>query len=169
MSKQVKVHQIYEISWPQVCAKCGDSHDLKQAHLLENKFTKKIIKADPQLEYFVCEQHSRWIPWAKLVDDSCGTMTLIKLTTILANALFALFLVTLPFRLMSHTLSDITIPYVLILFVCYAFFARFVRKQLPVQKMKLSAKSYIFTFESHDFAENFVMQNQSKTIIERLD
>lgn len=169
MSKQVKVNNIYEISWPQVCAKCGDTHELVQSHTLTNRFSKKIVKADPQLEYYVCKEHSKWLSWSNLAIDSCGTMTLLRLTSYLASILFILFLGTLPFRLMNHDLNEITVPYVLVLFVGYIVFERFLRQQLPVKKTKISTKTYIFSFENHDFAENFVTQNQTKTIIERLD
>lgn len=169
MSKQVKVHNIYEISWPQACAKCGDTHQLVHSHTLHNKLTRKIVKADPQLEYCVCEEHAKWLPLAHLAIDSCGTMTLLRLTTYLATALLILFLGTLPFRLMSHDLNEITVPYVLVIFVAYLGFDYFLRKQLPVKKTKISAKTYILTFENHDFAENFVMQNQTRTVLERLD
>jgi len=66
MSKRIKVNNIYEITWPHACAKCGDTGHLENAASIENKLTKKIAKVDPQLEYFVCEKHAKWLALANL-------------------------------------------------------------------------------------------------------
>ena len=66
MSKKVRVTNIYDIVWPHVCAKCGETLHLKKAVSLENKLTTKIAKIDPQLEYYVCEKHAKWLAMANL-------------------------------------------------------------------------------------------------------
>lgn len=169
MSKRIKVNNIYEITWPHACAKCGDAEHLENAASIENKLTKKIAKVDPQLEYFVCEKHAKWLALANLSIDSSGTMTLVRLMSYFATTLFVIFLVTLPLQLMNNSFSEISIPYVLLIFVVYVLFSRFLQKQLPIHKTKFSTKEYVLTFENHEFAENFVKVNQQHTIVERLD
>jgi hypothetical protein len=169
MSKKIKVNNIYEISWPHSCAQCGSRDNLKNAATLETNLTKKIKKIDPQLEYFVCEKHAKWLALANLSIDNCGTMTLVRLISYFATTLFGIFLITLPLQLMHHQFSDISIPYILILFVVYVLFSRFLRKKIPIQKTKISSKEYLLTFENHELAENFVILNQQQTVIERLN
>ena len=169
MNKKVKVNNIYEIVWPHSCAKCGGSQHLKNAASLENKITKKITKMDPQLEYLVCEKHSKWLALAHLSEDTCGTMTLIRLISYFATTLFSIFVITLPLQLIHNKFSDISIPYILIIFVVYVLFSRFLRREIPIHKTKLSTKEYIFEFDNPDFAESFVKENQQHTIVERLN
>jgi len=85
MSKRIKVNNIYEITWPHACAKCGDTEHLENAASIENKLTKMIAKVDPQLEYFVCEKHAKWLALANLSIDSSGTMTLVRLMSYFVN------------------------------------------------------------------------------------
>ena len=169
MRKKVKVTNIYEITWPHVCAKCGDTQHLTNAISLENKLTAKIAKIDPQLEYFVCEKHAKWLALANLSVDSCGTMTLIRLVSSFATALFSIFLITLPLQLIHNRFSDISVPYILVIFVVYKLFSHFLRKQIPVNKTKFSTKEYVLEFDNHEVAEMFVKENQRHTIIERLN
>ena len=169
MSKKVKVANIYEITWPHACAKCGDTQHLKNVTSLENKLTTKITKIDPQLEYFVCEKHANWLALANLSVDSCGTMTLVRLVSYFATTLFSIFLITLPLQLINNSFSDISIPYILVIFVAYVLFSRFLRKQIPIHKTKFSTKEYILEFDNSDFAESFVKENQQHTIVERLN
>ena len=169
MNKKVKVNNIYEIVWPHACAKCGDTQHLKVASSLENKITKKIAKIDPQLEYFVCEKHSKWLALANLSEDSCGTMTLIRLVAYFATTLFSIFIITLPLQLIHNNFSDISIPYILLIFVVYVLFSRFLRRKIPIHKTKFSTKEYILEFDNPIFAESFVKENQQHTIVERLN
>ena len=169
MTKKVKVTNIYEITWPHVCAKCGDTQHLKNATSLENKFTTKIAKIDPQLEYFVCEKHAKWLATANLSVDNCGSMTLVRLVSYFATALFCIFLITLPLQLVHNKFSGISVPYILIPFVAYSLFGRFLRKKIPIKTTKFSTKEYVLEFENHDVAELFVKDNQQHTIIERLN
>lgn len=169
MTKKVKVHNIYEITWPHACAKCGSSQNLVNVATLENKLTRKIAKKDPQLEYLVCQNHAKWLALANLSVDSCGTMTLIRLLSNFSTTIFSIFLLTLPLQLIHKSFSDISVPYILIIFVAYIGFSWFLRKQLPIRKIKLSVKKYIFEFDNHEFAERFVKENQQHTIIERLN
>ena len=169
MSKKVRVTNIYEIVWPHVCAKCGETLHLKKAVSLENKLTTKIAKIDPQLEYYVCEKHAKWLAMANLSVDNCGTMTLVRLVSYFATALFCIFLITLPLQLINNSFSDISIPYILVIFVAYVLFSRFLRKQIPIHKTKFSTKEYILEFDNSDFAESFVKENQQHTIVERLN
>nr|WP_321239363.1 hypothetical protein [uncultured Tolumonas sp.] len=169
MSKKVKVTNIYELTWPHVCAKCGETQHLKNAASLENKLTTKIAKIDPQLEYFVCEKHAKWLAMANLSVDNCGTMTLVRLVSYFATTLFCIFLITLPLQLIHNSFSDISVPYILVIFIAYTLFGRFLRKQIPISKTKFSTKEYVLEFENHDVAEMFVKHNQSHTIVERLN
>ena len=86
-----------------------------------------------------------------------------------ATALFCIFLITLPLQLIHNRFSDISVPYVLIIFVAYTLFSRFLRKQIPIHKTKFSTKEYVLEFENHDVAEMFVKDNQQHTIVERLN
>ena len=136
---------------------------------LEIKFTAKIAKADPQIEYFICEKHEKWLAIANLSIDSCGIMTLVRLVSYFATTLFCIFLITLPLQLINKNFSDVSVPYILLIFVAYVLFSRFLRNKIPIHKTKFSAKEYIFEFENHDVAEIFVNHNQQHTIIERLN
>ena len=147
MTKKVKIKNIYEITWPHVCAKCGNTQHLKNAISLENKLTTKIAKTDPQLEYFVCEKHAKWLAMTNLSVDNCGTMTLVRLVSYFATALFCIFLITLPLQLIHNKFSDISDPYILVIFVVYTLFGRFLRKQIPINKTKFSTKEYLITIE----------------------
>ncbi|WP_316674961.1 hypothetical protein [uncultured Tolumonas sp.] len=169
MSKKVKVANIYEITWPHVCARCGNTQHLKNVISLENKLTTKIAKTDPQLEYFVCEKHAKWLALANLSVDGCGTMTLVRLVSSFATILFSIFLITLPLQLIHTRFSDISVPYILVIFVAYMLFSHFLRKQIPINKTKFSTKEYVLEFDNHQFAEMFVKENQQHTIIERLN
>lgn len=169
MTKKIKVKNIYELKWPKVCAHCGETHGLVNASLLENDFTKKIQKIDPQLEYYVCEKHAKWLPLANLSIDNCSTMTIVRLLSYFSATLFAIFVITLPLQLMYHPMSAVSVPYVLIPFVGYVGFTRFLKTQLPIQKTKYGAKEYVLTFTNADVAESFVLENQKHTIVERLN
>lgn len=169
MTKKVKIKNIYEIKWPHFCAKCGATQNLKNVVSLENNFTAKIAKADPQIEYFVCEKHEKWLAMANLSIDSCGTMTLVRLVSYFSTALFCIFLITLPLQLINKSFSDISVPYILLIFVAYIIFGRFLRKKIPIHKIKFSTKEYVFEFENHDVAKLFIEHNQQHTIVERLN
>jgi hypothetical protein len=169
MKKKVKVNNIYEIIWPHVCAKCGDTQHLTNAASLENKITKKIRKFDPQLEYFICEKHAKWLALANLSVDSCDTMILIRLISYFATTLFSIFIITLPLQLIHNKFSDLSVPYILIIFVAYILFSRFLASEIPIRKTKISTKEYILEFDNADLAERFVIENQRHTIIERLN
>lgn len=96
-------------------------------------------------------------------------MTLVRLVSYFATTLFSIFLITLPLQLINNSFSDISIPYILVIFVAYVLFSRFLRKQIPIHKTKFSTKEYILEFDNSDFAESFVKENQQHTIVERLN
>ena len=96
-------------------------------------------------------------------------MTLIRLVSSFATVLFSIFLITLPLQLIHNRFSDISVPYILVIFVVYKLFSHFLRKHIPVNKTKFSTKEYVLEFDNHEVAEMFVKENQRHTIIERLN